>query len=88
MEIGFWRAAIGTEVRELKEETCLMELWAFLQEHLANQDAEIAVVMEDQHGYTVGKIWESSMFYALAETPQKLARYLTLCEFGNAPEPD
>ncbi|WP_454727884.1 MULTISPECIES: hypothetical protein [Cupriavidus] len=85
MKCGFWRAAIGHEVRELPEESCLTELWAFLNEQLANQTTETAVVFEDQHGYRVGEIWDSSLFYALAETPATLAGYLRICSFGEEP---
>ena len=77
MSNAFWRIAIGNEVREFPEETCINDTWEFLREKLSEQDNEIAVVFEDQYGYRVGEIWDSSMFYAMAETVGKLASYLT-----------
>lgn len=85
IDTGAWRAAIGNEMREIPSANQIATLWEFMNERLANQDTEVAVVIEDQYGYTLGKIWEASLFYALAETPGKLAAYLKLCGVGEEP---
>ncbi|WP_341248609.1 hypothetical protein [Cupriavidus pauculus] len=85
IDIGAWRAAIGTETRDIPSANQIATLWEFMNERLANQETEIAIVIEDQYGYRLGEIWESSMFYAKAETPGKLSTYLKLCGVGKQP---
>lgn len=85
IDVGAWRVAIGNETREIPTTNQITTLWEFMNERLANQESEIAIVIEDQYGYRIGEIWESSMFYAKAETPGKLSAYLKLCGVGEQP---
>ncbi|CAJ0802564.1 hypothetical protein LMG7141_04127 [Ralstonia condita] len=79
------RIAVGETVSEFEDGESLEAAWKILNARLAERDDEIAVVFENEHGYRVGEIWESSIYHALAETPGKLRAYLALCGFFEDP---
>ena len=82
------RIAIGSNVKELEDHESMEDAWNFLDEHMANQEKEIAIVFENSEGYHIGEIWESSMYQAHAETPNALRSYLHLCRLFDDPESD
>ncbi|MCK4165525.1 hypothetical protein HFK89_24585 [Ralstonia pseudosolanacearum] len=83
-----WRVAVGSNVKELEDHESMEDAWNFLEEHMANQEDETAIVFENNNGYRVGEIWERSMYQAHAETPNALRMYLNFCGLFDDPESD
>ncbi|KHK49116.1 hypothetical protein PI87_27020 [Ralstonia sp. A12] len=79
------RIAVGEHVSEFEDGESLEVAWEILKAQLADRDSKVAVVFENEYGYRVGEIWETSIYHALAETPGKLRAYLGLCGFFEDP---
>ncbi|AJW44306.1 hypothetical protein TK49_06020 [Ralstonia mannitolilytica] len=81
-----WRIAVGSNVREFEEHDSIEQAWAYLDQHMANQNEEIAIVFENNYAYRVGEIWPNYVYWAHAETPNALRMYLGLSGFFDEPE--
>lgn len=75
------RAAVGDNLRDFDDVSDLSEVWAFVNEHLAFADSEKAVVLMDDGGATIGELWDSSLYFAHWETPEKMRAYFDLIGF-------
>ena len=51
-----WRIAVGSNVREFEEHDSIEQAWAYLDQHMTNQNEEIAIVFENNYAYRVGEI--------------------------------
>lgn len=75
------QAAVGDNLKEFDQDSDLTEVWAFVNQHMANAAEERAIVLQDDGGATIGEIWDSSNFYAHWETPAKMRAYFNLIGF-------
>lgn len=76
------RAAVGNCLRDFEDTaTNAQEVWQFVRDELAGADEERAIVLMDSGGDTFGLIWDTSLFLALWETPEKMANYLFMAGF-------
>jgi hypothetical protein len=75
------RVAVAEHIKEFPYEVTLKEVWAFINEHLSKADNEKAVVLEDGDNQKVGEIMDSSLYFALWETPAKMKAYFNLIGF-------
>jgi len=75
------RAAVGDNLRNFSESTDLVEVWAFINEHLESTDTERAIVLVDDGGATIGELWDSSLFLAHWDSPAKMRAYFDLVGF-------
>lgn len=82
---NIWRIAVGECVSEFDDGESVEAAWKILQAQVADRDSEVAIVFENEFGYRVGEIWESSVYHAHAETPGKLHAYLAHCGFFEDP---
>jgi hypothetical protein len=77
-----WRIAVGSNVREFEEHDSIEQAWAYLDQHMANQNEEIAIVFENNYAYRVGEIWPNYVYWAHAETPNTAVGVLPPRAYG------
>lgn len=75
------RAAVGDTLQEFGEDANFYDVWRFIDKHMATSDVERAIVLMDHGGATIGEIWDSSLYFAHWETPDKMRAYLDLAGF-------
>jgi hypothetical protein len=75
------QAAVGDNVKEFDEACDLTDVWAFINQHMANAGFERAIVLRDDSGATIGELWDSANYFAHWETPDKMRAYFNLVGF-------
>ena len=75
------RAAVGDNLKDFDEASNLEDVWAFIKSQMASSDEERAIVLMADSGTTLGQIWDSSLYYAHWETPNKMRAYFDLAGF-------
>lgn len=75
------QAAVGDHMREFDEHSDLSEVWAFVNQHMANAAVDRAIVLRDEGGATIGEIWDCTNYFAHWETPAKMRAYFDLVGF-------
>lgn len=75
------QVAVGDNVQDFDGASDLAEVWAFVNQHMANADVERAIVLRDDSGATIGELWDSANYFAHWETPAKMRAYLNLVGF-------
>lgn len=81
------RAAVGNILRDFEDTaTHAQEVWRFVRDKLVGADEERPIVLMNSGGDTFGLIWDTSLFQALWETPEKMANYLFMAGFDREDE--
>lgn len=75
------QAAVGDNLKEFGDDAGLEAVWEFIHRHMQNADVERAIVLRDDSGATIGELWDSSLYFAHWENPQKMRAYLDLIGF-------
>jgi hypothetical protein len=75
------QAAVGDNVRDFGEDAELSDVWAFINQHMAGASAMRPIVLRDDSGATIGELWDSSLYSAHWENPEKMRAYLDLAGF-------
>jgi hypothetical protein len=75
------QAAVGDNLQDFDEGSDLAEVWAFVNRHMATADVQRPIVLRDDSGATIGELWDSSLYHAHWETPEKMRAYLDLIGF-------
>lgn len=75
------QAAVGDNLREFGENADLVEVWEFVNTHMASASAMRPIVLRDDSGATIGELWDSSLYCAHWESPEKMRAYLDLAGF-------
>jgi hypothetical protein len=75
------RATVGDKLKEFGDASNLVDVWEFVNLHMATSEAEQGIVLMDDSGATLGEIWDSSQYFAHWETVDKMRAYLYLVCF-------
>jgi len=75
------QAAVGDNLQEFGEDSDLAEVWTFVNQHMATAATHRPIVLMDDSGATIGELWDSSLYHAHWESPQKMRVYLDLIGF-------
>lgn len=78
------RAAVGEHVMEFGDTSDIRAVWAFVSSHMADLAAERAIVLVQDGGDALGRIWDGAQFRTIWSTPGKMAAYLQLADFDCA----